>query len=472
MFSSRKRLLRLQYLVHDLLLTLLAFLFTYAVRSRLPRLWPVLNPLYPIEKYWPLLAGAMILCPVIGYGLGTYQRMQQRTKLQLAGDSITLVIVASIPAFAALYLFHAGDVSRTFVLMFAAGEAVLLASGRCLFFSAGSWFRERLDWHRFCLIVGTGTAGRELAKYIEAGHSHGLRLVGFVQTPGTPADDLDGTYRIFSVEAVSPLLDREPVDEVLFAISHEELRHVEPLLLRCQQEGIHTRFHLDFLPLSVSHVYLETLQDVPLLTFAPTPDNELLLFLKRALDVVLALVALFVLSPVLLAVAVAVLLSSPGPVLYTQTRYGVNGRRFTLFKFRSMVVDADKLRDQLEAHNETEGPAFKMANDPRCTRVGRWLRRFSLDELPQLWNILRGDMSFVGPRPLPEELAKYEIWQRRRLRMRPGLTCLWVVEGRSKIKFDRWMQLDLAYIDNWSLWLDLKIFLKTIPLVLRGRGAC
>ncbi|MFB3915546.1 MAG: sugar transferase [Terriglobales bacterium] len=472
MFSSRTRLLRFQCLFHDLLLTLLAFPLTYALRSRLPRVWPALNPLYPIETYWPLLAGAMVLFPVIGYGMGTYQRVPQRTKLQLAGDSITLVIVASVPAFAALYLFHAGYVSRTLVLLFAAVEAVLLTLGRWCFFSAGAWFRNRLERYRYCLIVGTGAAGRELAKYIEDGRSHGLRLVGFVETPAADAGDLNGNYRVFSLEAVSKLLDREPVDEVLFAVNHDELRHVEPLLLRCQEEGIHTRFHLDFLPMSVSHVYLETLQDVPLLTFAPTPNDELLLFLKRALDAVLAAVALIVLSPVLLAVALAVRVSSPGPILYRQTRYGVNGRRFTLFKFRSMVAGADKLREELEERNETEGPVFKMANDPRCTTVGRWLRRFSLDELPQLWNILRGDMSFVGPRPLPEELAKYQIWQRRRLRMRPGLTCLWVVEGRSKIKFDRWMQLDLAYIDNWSLWLDLKIFLKTIPLVLRGRGAC
>ena len=175
----------------------------------------------------------------------------------------------------------------------------------------------------------------------------------------------------------------------------------------------------------------------------------------------------------MLVIAALIRMTSEGPVLYRQTRCGLNGRRFTLYKFRSMVVDAEALRPELEALNEIDGAAFKIAADPRRTPLGRWLRKFSLDELPQLWNVLRGDMSFVGPRPpVPEEVERYLPWQRRRLRMRPGLTCLWTLEGRNRLaKFDRLVQFDLAYIDNWSLWLDLKIFLKTIPHVALGRGA-
>ena len=188
--------------------------------------------------------------------------------------------------------------------------------------------------------------------------------------------------------------------------------------------------------------------------------------------VVLALALLIALSPLLLILALLVRLTSRGPVLYRQTRCGLGGRRFRLLKFRSMVDGAEKLRPQMEHLNEADGPVFKIALDPRCTSLGRWLRRTSADELPQLWNILRGDMSFVGPRPpVPEEVEKYQTWQRRRLRMRPGLTCLWALEGRSRLNFDRWMQLDLSYIDRWSLWLDAKIFFKTIPHVLFGRGA-
>jgi exopolysaccharide biosynthesis polyprenyl glycosylphosphotransferase len=198
----------------------------------------------------------------------------------------------------------------------------------------------------------------------------------------------------------------------------------------------------------------------------------LLLLLKRMADIVMAAFSLVLLSPLLVAIAAAIRVTSPGDVLFRQVRCGISGRKFTLYKFRSMVNNAEQLKAELHQLNETDGPVFKMSDDPRITPVGRMLRRFSLDELPQLWNILRGDMSFVGPRPaIPNEVEKYEPWQRRRLRMRPGLTCIWVLEGRSDVDFHRWIQLDLAYIDNWSLWLDCKIFLRTIPIVISGKGA-
>jgi lipopolysaccharide/colanic/teichoic acid biosynthesis glycosyltransferase len=217
---------------------------------------------------------------------------------------------------------------------------------------------------------------------------------------------------------------------------------------------------------------LERLGERPLLTFATTPENEYLLLLKRALDFLLAAALLVVLSPLMALLALLIRLTSQGPVLFRQTRCGLGGRRFTLYKFRSMRPDADLLREELEALNEVDGPVFKITHDPRCTPIGRFMRKFSLDELPQLVNIVKGDMSFVGPRPpLPQEVERYERWQRRRLRMLPGLTCLWALEGRSRLSFRRWMELDLDYIDHWSLALDWKILLKTIPLVLLGRGA-
>jgi len=211
---------------------------------------------------------------------------------------------------------------------------------------------------------------------------------------------------------------------------------------------------------------------MPLLTFSTTPESEDLLLLKRGVDFVMALVFLIVLSPLLLVLAILIKLTSRGPVLYRQTRCGLGGRKFTVYKFRSMRADADLLRHELAALNEMDGPVFKIKVDPRCTPVGAFMRKFSLDELPQLVNILKGDMSFVGPRPpLPQEVEKYQRWQRRRLRMQPGLTCLWALEGRNKLNFKRWMELDLEYIDNWSPSLDWKIILKTIPVVLLGRGA-
>ncbi|MCX7631651.1 MAG: exopolysaccharide biosynthesis polyprenyl glycosylphosphotransferase, partial [Geminicoccaceae bacterium] len=232
-----------------------------------------------------------------------------------------------------------------------------------------------------------------------------------------------------------------------------------------------TRLHVAFLPHVKGRVDLEFLGSEPLLTFAGAPHDDFRLVVKRSLDVVLSAAALLVLWPFLLAIALLIRATSPGPAIFRQTRCGLNGRRFTLYKFRTMVADAEARKAEV-AHLNVKKTAFKIPNDPRLTPVGRWLRKFSLDELPQLWNVLKGEMSIVGPRPpVPEEVERYERWQRRRLRMRPGLTCLWTLAGRDELDFDEWMRLDLEYIDRWSLTLDFEIILRTIPHVLLGRGA-
>jgi exopolysaccharide biosynthesis polyprenyl glycosylphosphotransferase len=268
------------------------------------------------------------------------------------------------------------------------------------------------------------------------------------------------------------ILEREIVDEVIFAVSQEELRQMEKLMLFCEEQGITTRFILNFFPHLISKTYIEDLEGFPLLTFSTTPKSELLLFFRRILDFTGGLVLVSLLSPLFLLIAVLIRWDSPGPALYRQVRCGVNGRRFTFYKFRSMEMGAEEKRKDLLHLNEMSGPVFKIKDDPRVTRVGRFLRKTSMDELPQLFNVLRGNMSFVGPRPLPaEEVEKIKGWQRRRLSMKPGITGLWQVSGRNHVDFHDWVKLDLEYIDNWSLWLDLKILLKTIPAVLSGKGA-
>jgi len=200
------------------------------------------------------------------------------------------------------------------------------------------------------------------------------------------------------------------------------------------------------------------------------PDRVLGLIAKRTLDIALASLALLLLGPVLLVIALVIKLDDRGPVLFRQTRVGLHGRPFQMVKFRTMVPDAELKRAELALLNEISGPAFKLQADPRITRVGRLLRRASLDELPQFWNVLFGQMSVVGPRPpLPDEVAGYDLWHRRRLSMKPGITGLWQVSARLEEEFDRWVELDLNYIDRWSLWLDLKIMLRTVPAMLSGR---
>jgi exopolysaccharide biosynthesis polyprenyl glycosylphosphotransferase len=220
-----------------------------------------------------------------------------------------------------------------------------------------------------------------------------------------------------------------------------------------------------------STVSLERFGPTPLLTFSAAPYDEIKLFAKRMTDILIAAAGLIVLMPLMATTWVLIRLTSPGPAIFKQVRCGLNGRLFLFYKFRSMVQNAEELKKDLE-HLSVRTTAFKIPDDPRLTPIGRYLRKFSIDEWPQLWNVLRGDMSLVGPRPaVPSEVEHYQRWQRRRLRMRPGLTCLWAISGRDGVDFETWMKMDMQYIDNWSLALDWKILLQTIPRVLTGRGA-
>jgi exopolysaccharide biosynthesis polyprenyl glycosylphosphotransferase len=464
--------------MHDLAVTVVAFLVAYWVRGHI--LADLLGSefvspeIYPLGHYSYLLLWIAGIWLASGYMLGIYHDVEFRNRRELATDAAKLAGLSVLLLNTSLYLIRAEDVSRAFVLTIGVVDLVFLMVGRWTLVWGGSWWRDKVRSHHHCLIVGTGPAARELAKLIEQSEPVGLRLIGFVTLGTPPKAPLAGrAYPVYTLDQAYDILKNHVVDELLCAVGPDDLERLAPLIGRCHEEGIRTRVDLGFLPQTFPRAHVEKLRHVPLLTLGSAPDNEFALAAKRTADVVVSASSLIVLSPVMLAVAALVRLTSPGPALYRQIRCGLNGRRFTLYKFRSMVADAEARRPHLEHLNEMDGAAFKMSEDPRCTGLGRWLRKFSLDELPQLWNVFRGDMSFVGPRPpLPEEVERYLPWQRRRLRMRPGLTCLWTLEGRNQLlKFDRLVQFDLAYIDNWSLWLDLKIFLKTIPRVALGRGA-
>ena len=263
------------------------------------------------------------------------------------------------------------------------------------------------------------------------------------------------------------ILVREVVDEVIFVIEKGKLGEYEEALLAAERHGVRAHVSLDIFPHVLARPVLEELDGIPLLSFTTTPSNPVELVAKRAIDLALSLVLFLVTLPIQLAAALAIFVTSGRPVFFRQVRCGLNGRLFTLLKFRTMKPGAEERLSEISHLNEMTGPVFKVTHDPRLTTVGRILRRLSIDELPQLWNVIVGDMSLVGPRPpLPDEVSRYESWQRRRLSMKPGLTCLWQVSGRSELDFDRWMALDLKYIDTWSPLLDLKILLKTVPAVL------
>ena len=304
-----------------------------------------------------------------------------------------------------------------------------------------------------------------MAERLERHPALGYRVIGFLGRPSPSCPTVLGP-----LDAIEEIVHEGVVDEVVAAFGPDEGSYLEPVVSLCQQEGKRLRVVLRPGLAPVSGGRVETVGGHEILTISNGPDRLLGLLVKRVLDVGLASLALLVLAPVLLVIALAVWLENRGPVLFRQTRVGLHGRPFTIIKFRTMVPDAELRLAELALLNEISGHAFKLSADPRVTRVGRALRRASLDELPQFWNVLRGQMSIVGPRPpLPDEVASYDLWHRRRLSMKPGITGLWQISARLEEEFDRWVELDLNYIDRWSLWLDLKIMLRTLPAMMSGR---
>ena len=475
MFARHNRIIGVFYLCADFVLALASFCAAYEIRSHLAGVRALLSlSLYP----WIVPLAVAI---TIGVGLmaGIYGEIREEDLRRAFTDPLKVAAISTILLFAVTFAFYAVYISRLLVGLYEVIDLLAMVLFRLLARRFAGPLRRSLAGTRNFLLVGDLPEVTSLARTIESNESRGMRLVGMVRVNPRPAPDrqagqerLRKSYPEFALAQLPELLRRYVIDEVIFAVSKEELEKLEDAFLACEVEGVKARVVLSFFPHLISKVYLERMGEKPLLTFSTTPESESLLLLKRVLDFMLALALLMVLSPLFLLLAVLIKLTSRGPVLFRQARCGLGGRTFILYKFRSMRPDADLHREELEALNEMDGPAFKIRNDPRCTPVGRILRKLSLDELPQLFNILKGDMSFVGPRPpLPEEVEKYEPWQRRRLRMRPGLTCLWALEGRTELSFRRWMELDLEYIDNWSPALDWKILLKTIPVVLLGRGA-
>lgn len=331
--------------------------------------------------------------------------------------------------------------------------------------------------YRYLLIVGANPRAAELAAKIENRPELGYKLVGYVAESEESKqvwDEKEAKGQVLGlVEDLRSLLETERIDELLVCLSVEaKFKTVAKIIADARDLGIVLRIVPDASEGAVlKKLHIEEFENEFVITFF-REQLLLQLLVKRLIDLLVSVSVLVVLSPLMMLVAVIIRISSPGPVIFAQDRVGMNQRRFRLYKFRSMVIDADERKEELAHLNELDGPAFKIANDPRITRLGRIIRKTSIDELPQLFNVISGEMSLVGPRPpLPDEVSKYQWLFRRRLSVKPGITCLWQVSGRSRMTFDEWMTLDKQYVENWSLLLDLKILLMTIPAVIFCRGA-
>ena len=475
MFHGHHRKVRLFVGFSDIALTALAFWIAYGIRAALgAQLLRFENEFFltgPVQTL--VLGAAMTAWLLVGVWWGIYDRVDTAHPRVILRDAFRQCLVGG----AALILFEYTlrlDLSRAFLGMFVVVEWILLCLFRLNAGRAMGLFRREFGAPNHIMVVGTGEPAMRIARQIEDAADYGVRLTGFLaDSPEERRQEIDlrNVYPVRALAELPTLLRQHVIDEVIFAVDSRGLHDMEEILLLCEEEGVRTRIAVDFFPHVNSQVYLDRLGSSPLLTFTATPHDEIRLLVKRATDICVAAAALVALSPFMLLIALLVRVTSPGPAIFRQVRCGLNGRRFVFYKFRSMCMDAETMRASLDHLNEKE-TVFKIPNDPRLTRAGRWLRKFSLDEWPQLWNVLKGDMSLVGPRPpLPDEVEQYKRWQRRRLRMRPGLTCLWVVKGRDRVDFETWMRMDMEYIDNWSLALDWEILLKTIPQVIIGRGA-
>ena len=449
MIDQRKRIFAVNLWLTDLVLTTASFFLAYRFRSLFDLKG---HTVMPVQTYFWHLAIILptwaLLLPLFSvYSEPTLPALNQIGRLSKAIGFAWLLV-------AVLISFVNPDASnRIIVLSMLVINYVLLVSYRIVLMKVTK--HSVLDV-RHVAVVGNETTAHEFARTIERQDIWGLKLIG-----------------IFGRDEVRALLEGGGVDELIIAVDRESLNEYTDVFLLCEELGVTARVVMNFFPHSIARMELHEFEGFPLLSFSTTPTNEALMFVRRILDVVLAALILVIFGPlVMLPAAVLIKLTSPGPVLFKQKRCGLQGRVFTMFKFRSMTDNAEQLRVEMEAFNEMDGPVFKSSRDPRITTIGKMIRRRSIDELPQLFNVFQGHMSLVGPRPpLPQEVARYERWQRRRLSMKPGMTCLWQISGRNEVSFEDWMKLDLTYIDNWSLLLDLKILLKTVPVVLLGRGA-
>ncbi|NLS77213.1 MAG: undecaprenyl-phosphate glucose phosphotransferase [Chloroflexi bacterium] len=458
----------------DLVLVNVALLVAYWLRYELQWFREVEPPFrVPFSAYWPsaLLLTVTLLAVYLWEGVYTLNRGRSWLDevLMIAKGTIT-----SIAALIIISLFYRPTLQSRLIYAYdLVIIVILLGAARLVTRHVLDRLRRRGIGVDRVLVVGAGESGRVVMRNIVARPELGYQLVGFVDdAPEKARADLGRIKALGTTAEIPNIIQEMAVDEVIITLPWMSHRKMLNICEQCKRQRVVARIVPDLFQLRLSEVDIDDLDGVPLIGLKETSIRGWNRALKRALDLVVSALGLVALSPLLLVIGAIIRLDSPGPALFRQTRVGYNGSLFTVFKFRTMRQDAEAGKAALLSQNESTGPLFKMRNDPRRTRIGKWLRRSSLDELPQLYNVLRGEMSLVGPRPAtPDEVAQYNAWHMKRLEAAPGMAGLSQVSGRSELTFEEIVLLDLYYIENWSLLLDFKILLRMIPSVLFGRGA-
>ncbi len=463
----------------DFFITTSSFVLAYFIKKYL--LPAPYRGLTETPNYYSVLFLVIIIWYVVFNLLNVYANYRRRSFGNVLVNMALAVSVSFPVLIVVMYLLKITDVSRLMMGIFLVLNVVFLSFSKgIIYYCYRKPVTKDFDFRNY-LIIGSRERAKDVITRILSHETRGHRITGCLDVSG---DDVgkevkDGVRVIGTVGRLEEYLRTRVVDELIFAMPLRDIGNAEECIRIAEKIGVEIRFVADWYiykamyNLPSSTINYETLFDLPTFVLARKPSQHAGLFIKSAVDYLVSGILLLLLLPLFALIALLIRLFSKGPVFFRQERVGLNGRRFTLYKFRTMVPDAEAKISGLKALNEADGPVFKIEKDPRIIPyVGTFLRKTSLDELPQLINVLKGEMSLIGPRPpIPAEIEQYEIWQRRRLSMKPGLTCLWQISPqRNEVRFEDWIRMDLDYIDNWSLWLDGKIFFKTFLAVVLGRG--
>jgi len=483
MLKEREAVVTTALIFIDGLVVSSAYLLAFILRKLIGPTFsiPWFSPLFTIvldanirlQQYISFLLVAVPLWCSMLYFNGIYHSMRTRSYFKVFWIICKSAFMAFLGFGTTLFVFKVSSASRLFFFLFTGLSFVSILAEKTALYLVMHYIRRQGRNYRSLLIVGTGRRAAAFISRIKRHPEWGFQILGAIDDePGRGIKKVDGVDIIGALDDIPRILHTDAVDEVVFVVPRSRLSHLEGALHDCETEGIVTTITVDLFDMQIAKSAVSVIDGIPLLRFHTTKINERQLFVKRAIDIVISGLVIGLLGPFLLIIAGLIKITSAGPVFFKQKRLGLRGRKFTLYKFRTMREGAHAVLSKVNDVAEMDTPEFRASKKQWFTRLGRIMRKFSLDELPQFFNVFIGQMSLIGPRPtVPDEVEKYKAWQRRRLSMKPGITCLWQVNGRNNIGFEDWMKLDLEYVDNWSLRLDFKILVKTVPVVLFGIGA-
>jgi exopolysaccharide biosynthesis polyprenyl glycosylphosphotransferase len=474
LFFSNQKAATFAGILVDIIIINIAFVLAYWVRYEL-QLFRAVDPANNVSYgvYLPFIALFTLLLILVYRQQGIYRLRRQISWIDEVYAIVNGTATGTIITIVFIFIYQGAFYSRLIFMYAGIFAVVFLGLSRLIKVSLLRHIRRHGIGTKRVLIVGIGEIGRTVLRAVVANPECGLNIIGFLDdNPAKGETDIGRFKALGKIGNLPRIIDLEKIEEVIVTLPWQYHDKIMSIMAHCERQNVTTRIVPDLFQMRISHMQIEEIAGVPMIGIREVGINGLNQLIKRLLDITVAGLALTLAAPLAGLLALMIKMESPGPVLFTQQRVGKNGRLFTIYKFRSMIDGAEYQKDELQLFNEAAGPLFKIKNDPRMTRLGRLMRKLSIDELPQFYNVLVGDMSLIGPRPsVPAEVEQYQEWHKRRLEVAPGITGLSQISGRSELTFDETALLDIYYIENWSPALDTKILLQTIPKVLFGSGA-